>query len=75
MDRSSIVICVRGSLTKRGWQDEKFKNLLKTCFKSMHQVCKNVHSVFMLILCSKKLHMYHFLQKVRLNVHENVKMM
>ncbi len=29
---------IYGSVTKRGWQDEKSKNNLKTCFKSIHQV-------------------------------------
>ncbi len=66
---------VYGSVTKRGWQDEKFTNILKTCFSSMHQVFLNVHSGFMLILCNKKIisTIFFFLQKLRLNVHESVK--
>ena len=44
----------QGSVTNKSLHNEQFKNVLINSFKSLHQVCKNVYFLFLLVSCNFK---------------------
>uniref|UniRef100_A0A671WGZ8 Uncharacterized LOC115578151 n=1 Tax=Sparus aurata TaxID=8175 RepID=A0A671WGZ8_SPAAU len=63
--RPTMLIC--GSVTNKSLHYEQIKNVLINSFKSLHQVCKHLYFVFLLVSCNFQIDFEHFFRKGKMD--------